>query len=121
MAELVDCPSRMARLCEAMWVYAHQSYKEVLPYVFHADDSGISNALICFPARKLVRPAIATGIIAPTEEQRLDYAKHLHVWARPYCHVPPRMRQLVKEWIVSTPFLLPLQYVSDLNDVPGCS
>ncbi|TEB22707.1 hypothetical protein FA13DRAFT_1798680 [Coprinellus micaceus] len=72
-AELVDCPSRMARLCEALWAYAHRSFTEL---------------------GKLISPAMAQGVLAPTKTHRLAYKTWLHVWAREWSHMPSRMREL---------------------------
>lgn len=43
---------------------------------------------------------MAQGILAPTKEHRMTYQKWLHVWARPYSHMPARMRELAVAYTV---------------------
>ncbi|KAH6871280.1 hypothetical protein BKA70DRAFT_1488984 [Coprinopsis sp. MPI-PUGE-AT-0042] len=73
---VAENPSRMARLCEAIWVYAHKSETE-LP--------------------ELLRPAWHRGVMAPTDNQRLRYLRWLLLWGKPKVCVPARLAGLAGE------------------------
>ncbi|KII82876.1 hypothetical protein PLICRDRAFT_33194 [Plicaturopsis crispa FD-325 SS-3] len=60
--QLFDCPSRTARLIEALWQYAHISHNQIW--------------------KKVVRPAIKHDMLAPSDKQRKEYGRFLHVWSK---------------------------------------
>ncbi|KXN81811.1 hypothetical protein AN958_03741 [Leucoagaricus sp. SymC.cos] len=82
--EVFDCPSRTARLCEALWCYVHRSW------------TGLWG---------LVRPALHDGMLAPTLDQRLRYLNWLHVFAKDRTRVPQRMGELLDRYLHSMRFL----------------
>ncbi|KAH6894015.1 hypothetical protein BKA70DRAFT_1232556 [Coprinopsis sp. MPI-PUGE-AT-0042] len=73
---VAENPSRMARLCEAIWMYAHKSETE-LP--------------------ELLRPAWHKGVMAPTDNQRLRYLRWLLLWGKPEVRIPSRLANLARE------------------------
>lgn len=95
--EVFDCPSRCARLFEAYWVYSHESQNAFEYVSYHFFFMWLTNL-----SREFVKPAIdvRTGIIAPTDEQRLKYRHKLRVFAKGRTAVPPRMACLAREYKV---------------------
>ncbi|THH12990.1 hypothetical protein EW146_g7184 [Bondarzewia mesenterica] len=76
--EVFDCPSRCARLCEALYAFAAVSDDEIWP--------------------KLVKPCIRNGLLAPTVEDRLKYIQYLHVYAKDGSRISERMADLVMRY-----------------------
>ncbi|TFK59346.1 hypothetical protein BDN72DRAFT_905937 [Pluteus cervinus] len=76
--EVIYCPSRVARLCEALWVYSERSFDD-LP--------------------ELLQKATHDTVLAPSLDQRLKYADMLHVFAKDKVRVPERMASLVDEYL----------------------
>ncbi|KAH6907740.1 WD40-repeat-containing domain protein [Coprinopsis sp. MPI-PUGE-AT-0042] len=72
--EVFDSPSRLARLCNAFWQYAHNG-RDVY--------------------KKLVKPTIHDGIIAPNHNQRLGYNSWLRVYAKSLLMATPREAELI--------------------------
>jgi hypothetical protein len=50
--------------------------------------------------RSLIRPAFVNGILAPTKQQRLEYATWLHVFGKDRTEMPSRMATLVDDYNV---------------------
>ncbi|KAH6905731.1 hypothetical protein BKA70DRAFT_1430599 [Coprinopsis sp. MPI-PUGE-AT-0042] len=67
---VIFCPSRFARLCEAIWVYTHKSETEL---------------------DAILRPCLHNGVLAPTEAQRLKYPQHMIIWGKPAVMYPKRV------------------------------
>ncbi|KAF6759969.1 hypothetical protein DFP72DRAFT_1166793 [Ephemerocybe angulata] len=78
LAELVHCPSRMARFCEALWSYVHKSYSDL---------------------QNLLAGAKVDGLFAASRSKRKEYVEWLHVYARQTCRMPARMAVLAEEQI----------------------
>ncbi|KAH6890940.1 hypothetical protein BKA70DRAFT_1572158 [Coprinopsis sp. MPI-PUGE-AT-0042] len=74
---VIFCPSRFARLCEAIWVYTHKSETEL--------DS-------------ILRPCWHQGVLAPTEAQRLKYSQHMIIWGKPAVMYPKRVVSLANTY-----------------------
>lgn len=95
--ELFSVPSRVARLCEAIWSFTHKSHLKL---------------------RALLEPALHNWMLAPSEKQRLDYCSWLHVYAQERVRVPSRMKVLLLEY--SDYFeTLPKGRERKLNDLQG--
>ncbi|TDL16414.1 hypothetical protein BD410DRAFT_902077 [Rickenella mellea] len=75
--ELVDSPSRLARLCEALYEYAVLSRENIWEFI---------------------RPAIRGGMLAPTQAQRVAYADWLFVFAKERVWVSKRMTSLLQNY-----------------------
>ncbi|KAH6881220.1 hypothetical protein BKA70DRAFT_1446756 [Coprinopsis sp. MPI-PUGE-AT-0042] len=75
--EVFDSPSRLARLCNAFWQYAHNG-RDVY--------------------KKLIKPTIHDGIIAPDHNQRLGYNSWLRVYAKSLLMATPREVKLIKSY-----------------------
>lgn len=95
--EIFDCPSRFARICEALYQYA-LSTRTTIWYVnlwhssFHPIDiSGRTD---------VVKPTIHDLMIAPTDRQRIKYAHHLFVYAKEKTSMPLRLADLVDKYQV---------------------
>ncbi|KAJ3518388.1 hypothetical protein NM688_g9444 [Phlebia brevispora] len=73
-AEVFDCPSRTARLCEAMWVYANNARENIWP---------------------LLRSCMINDILAPTKKQRMEYARRVKVYGKLRTEMPMRMKALL--------------------------
>jgi hypothetical protein len=58
---------------------------------------------LTFLDRKLLRPCIHEGFLAPTTEQRLKYANWLHVWGKERVLVSDRMSNLIDMFHVWRP------------------
>ncbi|TDL15907.1 hypothetical protein BD410DRAFT_731942 [Rickenella mellea] len=72
--EVVDNPSRLARLCEALYVYAFLS-RDTLWSVF-------------------LYSSIHDGVLAPTQDQRATYANWLHIFGKERVFMSDHMGQL---------------------------
>ena len=94
---MFDCPSRVARLCLAIYAFETKS-KEEIWWTFINNSRGYVSDLIFRP---LLRPCIVDGILAPTINQRLTYGAWLHVYAKSRCQLPERMAELTDVYIVS--------------------
>ncbi|KAF8179456.1 hypothetical protein BJ912DRAFT_929655 [Pholiota molesta] len=73
-AEVFECPSRTARLCEAFYSYAYHSKENLMP---------------------LLKAAMVDDILAPSIPQRLKYIHWLHVYAKDTTSIPVRMSILI--------------------------
>ncbi|KAH9948432.1 hypothetical protein B0H21DRAFT_821093 [Amylocystis lapponica] len=77
-AEVFDNPSRTARLCEALYVYAARAREEVWD---------------------LLKPCIHDGILAPTDDQRMEYSRWLHVFGKLRTKMSPSMIRLLDSYV----------------------
>ncbi|KAI0648711.1 hypothetical protein C8Q79DRAFT_465257 [Trametes meyenii] len=75
--EVFAYPSRLARLCEAFWAFAHRA---------HAD------------LQSLIKPAYVGYILAPTEQHRLSFSFWLHVHGKQQAYMPERMKCLQRNY-----------------------
>ncbi|KAJ7058953.1 hypothetical protein C8F01DRAFT_1147619 [Mycena amicta] len=75
--EVFTSPSRTARLVAAFYTYLKDGKDHLV---------------------SLLRPAMLEGVLAPTMEQRLQYAYWLYVWAKAQVQVSHRMKATVKEY-----------------------
>ncbi|KAJ7061361.1 hypothetical protein C8F01DRAFT_1369533 [Mycena amicta] len=75
--EVFTSPSRTARLVAAFYTYLKDGKDRLV---------------------SLLRPAMLEGVLAPTMEQRLQYAYWLYVWAKEQVRVSHRMKAAVDEY-----------------------
>ncbi|KAI0366367.1 hypothetical protein BV20DRAFT_1124273 [Pilatotrama ljubarskyi] len=75
--ELFACPSRLARLCEAFWEFAHQAHIKI-------------------PA--FIEDAYVGYVLAPTQDHRKSFSHKLHVHAKKRVNVSSRMKALQKDY-----------------------
>ncbi|KAH9836561.1 uncharacterized protein C8Q71DRAFT_733060 [Rhodofomes roseus] len=73
VGELFASPSRLARFCAAFWVFTHEAHTEI-------------------PA--FMKDAFIGYVLAPTEDQRIQYSYRLHVHGKQHVRVSARMKQL---------------------------
>ncbi|KAI0746392.1 hypothetical protein C8Q80DRAFT_1174915 [Daedaleopsis nitida] len=75
--ELFSCPSRVARLCEAFWTYAHKSHTELNSWM---------------------SPSFVGWVLAPTKEHRVSYSRWLYVHGKQHVRMPIRMKLLLLDY-----------------------
>lgn len=96
--ELFDNPSRTSRFVMALRAYVQRSRKD-LGYVFINFDFMISIAHGSFSG--LLKRSLVDGVLAPTKQQRLQYAKWLHVYGKEKCSLTQRHAWMVDDFKVS--------------------
>ncbi|KAF4591025.1 hypothetical protein EYR40_009623 [Pleurotus pulmonarius] len=74
--ELCQSPSRVARLCLALWEFTRKS---------HAD------------LWNLLSPCFTNNILSPTRQQRMAYSNWLMVYAKSHVIMPSRMASLIDD------------------------
>ncbi|KAI0310869.1 hypothetical protein OF83DRAFT_1287889 [Amylostereum chailletii] len=79
--EVVDNPSRVARLCLALF-----SFVEPVDTIWRED----------------VKPQVENGVLSPSLEARLGYRDRLHVHMKERCHIPYCMKSLVSSYDVDS-------------------
>ncbi|KAI0703990.1 hypothetical protein C8Q76DRAFT_732904 [Earliella scabrosa] len=75
--ELFQSPSRVARLCAAVWTFADRAHKQL-------------------PA--LLKPCFVGFVLAPTDQHRLLFSLWLHVHAKQHVYMSVRMKVLHKAY-----------------------
>lgn len=96
--EVFSCPSRVARLCEAFWTFAHNARTQ-LPYVEYLGCASDSSR---YSSRSLLLNACYHGcVLAATKEQRLRFYESFHVYGKQQTTMSVRMHELRNRYIVS--------------------
>lgn len=113
--EVFDNPSRTARICEAFWAYKHKSVTD-LPLALFLFLYNLMQLKPSFFRSSLLRPCLRDGVLAPTQNQRLNYGHWLHVYAKEMSAITPRMAGLVDLYAVRFN-LVSLYICSSGNDV----
>ncbi|KAJ3559886.1 hypothetical protein NM688_g63 [Phlebia brevispora] len=75
--EVFNCPSRVARLCEAFWTFVQLAY------------DGLADFL---------KPFYHGYVLAATNDQRLKFSQHMHVYGKTQTLIPSRMYQLYLDY-----------------------
>ncbi|KII87835.1 hypothetical protein PLICRDRAFT_54882 [Plicaturopsis crispa FD-325 SS-3] len=77
-SEVFDSPSRTARLCGALYIFAKKTVDDLWTFL---------------------RPCLIDGILAPSKAHRLRYADWLYVWAKQRTKMSQRMAVLCDDYI----------------------
>ncbi|KAI0711284.1 hypothetical protein C8Q76DRAFT_53066 [Earliella scabrosa] len=75
--EVFSSPSRVARLCAAVWTIADRAHREV---------------------RGLLEPCFSGFVLAPTEQHRLQFSHWLYLHGKQHVYMPARMKTLYEAY-----------------------